>query len=257
MIESNHAQDAGMLAIDTPSDEYSIDDLARATGVPSRTIRFYQSKGALMKPHIRGRKAVYGPEHVERLTLIGTLQDRGLRIKAIRDLVARIEAGELELGEWLGLEANLTAPSADDDPVLLSEAELHDLIGERRAGFVAHLVRAEFLERKGASYFVTSPALLAVALQMADAGIDPSATRGAVALSRKHMARLADDLSSHFAGLVGDGFGASGSAADLSQAFSAVRPLGAEMVRRVFRQELARVLADLVESGRASKLGVR
>jgi len=42
-------------------DEYTIDDLAAVSRVPSRTIRFYQSKGALQSPKIKGRVAFYGP----------------------------------------------------------------------------------------------------------------------------------------------------------------------------------------------------
>jgi len=40
--------------------EYTIDDLASVSQVPSRTIRFYQSKGVLPKPVIKGRVAFYG-----------------------------------------------------------------------------------------------------------------------------------------------------------------------------------------------------
>ena len=60
----------------------TIDELAAASRVPSRTIRFYQSRGALMAPEIRGRVAFYGKPHIERLKLIAQLQDRGLRIDA-------------------------------------------------------------------------------------------------------------------------------------------------------------------------------
>ena len=45
--------------------KYTIDELAAASHVPSRTIRFYQSKGVLMAPQIKGRVAFYGDEHVE------------------------------------------------------------------------------------------------------------------------------------------------------------------------------------------------
>ncbi len=72
---------------DEAASSYTIDELATLTRVPSRTIRFYQSTGALQAPAIRGRVAYYGPAHVERLKLIGSLQDRGLRIDAIRDLL--------------------------------------------------------------------------------------------------------------------------------------------------------------------------
>src|SRR5262245_49716936 len=84
--------------------EYTIDELAAVAQVPSRTVRFYQSKGALMPPEIRGRVAYYGKAHVERLKLIAQLQDRGLRIDAIRDLLSSIDRGELDLAEWLGVE---------------------------------------------------------------------------------------------------------------------------------------------------------
>src|SRR5215831_186557 len=94
--------------------EYTIDELAQVSEVPSRTIRFYQSKGALPRPQIRGRVAFYGPAHVERLKLIASLQDRGLRIDAIRDLVARIDKGELDVNEWLGIEQQLQASWAND-----------------------------------------------------------------------------------------------------------------------------------------------
>ena len=81
--------------------EYTIDELAALARLPSRTIRFYQSRGALMPPEIRGRVAYYGPAHLERLKLIAQLQDRGLSIDAIRDLLASIDKGELDLAEWL------------------------------------------------------------------------------------------------------------------------------------------------------------
>ena len=101
--------------------EYGIDELASIARVPSRTIRFYQSRGALMAPAIRGRVAVYGPQHVERLRLIEQLQDRGLRIDAIRDLVARIDRGEVDLASWLGIEQAMQASWSNDQPRTVTE----------------------------------------------------------------------------------------------------------------------------------------
>src|SRR5690349_16243158 len=105
--------------------QYTIDELAALARVPSRTIRFYQSKGALSSPEIRGRVAYYGAAHVERLKLIAQLQDRGLRMRAIRDLLARADKGELAITAWLGFDQQLQAPWADDRARLLSEAELN------------------------------------------------------------------------------------------------------------------------------------
>ena len=42
-------------------DQLTIDELAAQSRVPSRTIRYYQSKGVLPPPEIKGRVAYYGP----------------------------------------------------------------------------------------------------------------------------------------------------------------------------------------------------
>lgn len=233
--------------------EFTIDELAAHTRTPSRTIRFYQSKGALQKPEIRGRKAIYGPEHVERLGLIGTLQDRGLRIKAIRDLVQRIDAGELDLDEWLGLEQRLQARWSDDRPTLYTRAELKDLVGERR-GIIADLTRCGLLERRDDSYLASSPALLRAVLDMAEAGIDVDIAHAMVELVRRNVGKLAVDIASHAAKNAGKGFGATSRAGDLGTAFDALRPVGARIVEVVFAREMERVLRDLVESGRVAKV---
>jgi MerR HTH family regulatory protein len=49
--------------------ELTIDELAADSRIPSRTIRFYQQKGVLLPPVIKGRVAYYGPRHKERLEL--------------------------------------------------------------------------------------------------------------------------------------------------------------------------------------------
>src|ERR1700722_10707762 len=120
----------------------TIDDLASVARVPSRTIRFYQSRGALMPPEIRGRVAYYGKPHIDRLKLIAQLQDRGLSIGAICDLLKTIERGEIDLAEWLGVEEQLHTPWADDRPRTVSEAELYELAGVRRHGLLAELLRS-------------------------------------------------------------------------------------------------------------------
>src|SRR6516164_7373347 len=109
--------------------EYTIDELASVSRVPSRTIRFYQSRGALMPPEIRGRVAYYGQAHVDRLKLIAQLQDRGLRIDAIRVLLASIDRGELDLAEWLGVEQQVQAPWVNDKPRTVTEDQLYELAG--------------------------------------------------------------------------------------------------------------------------------
>jgi DNA-binding transcriptional MerR regulator len=240
----------------TPSEsgELTIDDLAAASGVPSRTIRFYQSKGVLPRPELKGRVAFYGPTHVERLQLIASLQDRGLRIDAIRDLMARLDKGEVDVNEWLGLDAQLQVPWAGDAPKTVTEAELLELTGPKRPGIVAALVRAKLVERHGKVFLIHSPALLDVALKLGAAGLDLDITHGAAEILRKHLSRAAGELSEHFLEHAKEGFGRSAEATDLTAAFQALRPMGLEAVRVIFAQEMDRALRKVVESGKLARL---
>jgi DNA-binding transcriptional MerR regulator len=239
---------------DETSHQLTIDDLATTTRVPSRTIRFYQSKGALQPPQIRGRVAFYGPEHVERLKLIGSLQDRGLSIRAIRDLLVQADKGELALNEWLGLEQQLQEPWQSDRARVLSEVELRELIGERRPGAIGELLRLQLLEKQGDSYLVRSPALLQVALRLESAGVDFETASGAAQILRKHLSRASADLVEYFFKRTGEGFGRDLTAGDLAGAYQELRPVGLEAVRLVFAREMERQLKKLVDSGATSAL---
>jgi DNA-binding transcriptional MerR regulator len=243
--------------VEAPPAEYTIDELAAFTRVPSRTVRFYQSKGALPKPEIRGRVAFYGPAHVERLRLIGQLQDRGLRIKAIRDLVQRFDNGELDLGEWFGLEAKLQASWADDHPRVCTEDEVYEMAGERRPGFLGDLLRSHVIVRQGDAYIVKSPALFRVAVKLEAAGVDLDTAIAASEIVRKNMAKAAGELSDFFFKQAGQGFGRQATPEDLGAAFEALRPLGLEAIQLIFGQEMERVLRKLVESGKAADISAR
>ena len=49
----------------------SIDELARSSELPVRTIRYYVAEGLLPGPGGRGKAATYGEDHLLRLRLIG------------------------------------------------------------------------------------------------------------------------------------------------------------------------------------------
>jgi DNA-binding transcriptional MerR regulator len=234
--------------------EYTIDELAAVSRVPSRTIRFYQSAGAIPRPDIRGRIAYYGSAHVERLKLVADLQDRGLRIKAICALLGKIDRGELDLSEWLGLEAQLGAPWANDKPRVLDERELSDAIGERRPGLVAELVRFGLIDHQGDAFLVPSPGLLQVAMRLHAAGVDLETAAGGLSILRKHARRAARDLAKLFFKRAAAGFGRGARVTDLEAAFGALRPMSQEGLRLAFGQEMERLLRELLESGKSAAI---
>jgi DNA-binding transcriptional MerR regulator len=234
--------------------QYTIDELAAAARVPSRTIRFYQSRGALMPPEIRGRIAYYAPQHLERLKLIAQLQDRGLRIDAIRDVLASIDRGELDLAEWLGVEQQVQAPWANDQARTVNEDELYEIAGTRRPGLIADLLRTRLAERHGDVYLVRSPALLAIAIKLESAGIDLETAAHASALVRKHVAKAAGELVELFMKRADE---AELAPRDVGKLFQSLRPLGMEAVRVIFGRAMERELRKLYESGKMAKIPAR
>lgn len=260
-MDATFVADAGPLGLasspvadETEPQRYTIDELAATTGVPSRTIRFYQAKGALAPPVRSGRQAFYDDGHVERLKLVAELQDRGLSLKAIRDLLSHADAGDVSVSEWLGLGDSLRAPWSDDTPRMFTEAELGEVLGDkRRPGFVAELVRAGLLRREGnahpPSYFVQSPGLLHITLKLDEAGVDLDAAVKAEDILRRRISRAADDLAVHFS--QHGGLGDDPTPQGVARSLEALREVGADAVRLIFAQEMERALRLLVEQGRA------
>jgi DNA-binding transcriptional MerR regulator len=233
---------------------YSVDELAAAAGLPVRTVRHYQSEKVLQPPQRRGRVAVYGLEHVDRLQLIARLQDRGLQLSAIRDALKRVAKGELWLDDWLGLGEQLRAPWSEDQPTVLSEDELTDRVGDR-PGILAALSDARLVRRQPGlppAYLVPSPGLLDITVQLEAAGIDITTASDAAAILRKHLRKASHDVVDHFLSRAGSGFARAGSTDDVAEALDALRPLGVKAVRLLFAQEIERALRDAVDTGRAT-----
>jgi DNA-binding transcriptional MerR regulator len=241
-------------AADAAENQLTIDELAAASRVSSRTIRFYQSRGALMNPEIRGRVAYYGKQHVERLKLIAQLQDRGIRIDAIGDLMKRIDRGEVDLAEWLGVEEQMQVPWAPDQARTVNEAELYELAGSRRPGLLSDLTRAKIVERKGDVFLLGSSVLLALAMRLEAAGIDLETAASASAILRKHMARAVGDLVELFLDRIKDG---RLSIAQSGKLFETFRGVGVESVRVLFAREMEAALRNLVASGKLASLSAR
>jgi DNA-binding transcriptional MerR regulator len=230
----------------------TIDDLAREVGIPTRTIRFYQSKRLLPRPEMRGRVAHYGAPHVERLRRIAELQDRGLKIKAIRELLERVERGETRLEEWLGLEDRLREPWTTDAPRLVDEPELAALAGDLRPGRLAGLVRHGLVVRKGAAFLVPSPALLQLTLRLEAAGVELDVAAGLQRTLRKRLSRTAEELARPILSR-GAARPRGWRAAPLGDALRELRPIALDAVQLVFAQEMERVLREWVASGRAAR----
>lgn len=228
--------------------EYTIDELASAAGVPSRTIRFYQSKGVLPAPRIRGRVAYYEEHHVARLAMISNLQDRGLRIDAIREVLTRIDRGEVDFASWLGLTEHLRKQwTRGDGPRTVTVQQAMELHGERGIMLLDRLVERGAAHRNAAGdYIVTSPPLLDVGITLDREHINLDVADEALIILRKHLSAAAGELAQHFltAKPIPE--------VNFGRAIAALQSSALEVVQFVFAQEIDQVLRQLISSGKTA-----
>ncbi|MBX5449061.1 helix-turn-helix domain-containing protein [Thermogemmatispora sp.] len=125
--------------------ELSIDELSQVTGIPSRTIRFYNTQGLLPPPHKRGRVAYYSGEHVRVLTLIKELKEQhNLPLDLIRQLLEiRAQHGEIQMN--LALKQRVLRPLASSgQEIHFSREQLLEQTGIS-PGFLEELLQLELL----------------------------------------------------------------------------------------------------------------
>lgn len=162
------------LHIPAEPDELSIDELAVRAGLPTRTIREYQTMGLLPPPERRGRVGVYRPSHAHRLQLIGRLQNRGYSLAGIRDLLTSWTDGD-ELTDILGLSpdelVHLDEPGAPATVAQLARV-LPALVPDR----LDDLLAVGVIDVCGPDlYCVPSPSLLQLTVDALATGYPPDA----------------------------------------------------------------------------------
>ncbi len=137
------------------SREYTIHQLAAATGLSVRNIRSYRSRSLLQPPRLRGRVGYYDATHLTRLRLVQALLGRGLGLDAIARHVERGTA----LGELVRLSDDDAHHEGRTVPLSSQVAMALDLA---EPGFVARLVDAG-LGRRDDGGWAGDPALFALA----------------------------------------------------------------------------------------------
>src|ERR1700730_15265729 len=172
-------------------DEYTIDQLAQASGVTVRNTRAPQSRGLLPAPEVRGRTGFYNQEHVARWQLINEMQADGFNLNAIKRILDGMPEGSA--GQVLGLERALRTPWGEEQPEIMEAAELVDLVGGADDATARKAIKLGILVPLGdGRYEVPSPSRLRAAAELNDMGI-ALATRLAVQEQiRRHTEGVAD-----------------------------------------------------------------
>jgi DNA-binding transcriptional MerR regulator len=234
---------------DSKPGEYTIDQLAAKTGLPSRTIRFYQAKGVLPAPKRRGRVAFYDESHAERLKMVSELQDKGLRLRAIRDFILTPDADSESVQQWLGIGERIDH-TLGDAPQLMTEQELDELFGRPIAPALALLKQRNAITAQGQGlrqrYLVASPALLKIAVRLERAGISLETALRFQEILARQMQRAAQELVEHALSHLGKGFGRSARPEDVAEAVQCLEgdgPAG-QATFVIFGREIQRAIAE-------------
>ena len=229
-------------------EELSLEELADRCGVTPRTVRYYQSEKVLPRPRKHGHYARYDAEHVERLHRIAELQERGLKLEAVRAVLAHEASGAV--GDWLGLDAALRNPWVSDQSRTMSLSDLHQLLGGRPRRLVGELADMSVLSRQeDGSFLVPSPALLDIALRLFDAGVSIDVAGRAATLLRRRLAKAAEELVALFEGETGRSFAGSGTPDEIASALDRVRPIALDAAALILAQEMERALRHLATTG--------
>lgn len=151
----------------------TIENLSLRSGVTTRNIRAYQSRGLLPPPVARPgeRAAFYTAEHLARLRLVSRLQDRGFSLAGIADLLESLAAGRT-LEQVLGIESAI-AESERDESRIVSEEELRALLppGIDADAIIERLVAVGLVDRHERSFRIRHPRVLELGLAAGQAGI--------------------------------------------------------------------------------------
>jgi DNA-binding transcriptional MerR regulator len=151
----------------------TIEKLSLRSGVTTRNIRAYQSRGLLPAPVSRSgaRSAFYTSEHLARLRLVSRLQDRGFSLAGIADLLDALVTGK-SIEQVLGIESAMME-SEDDQSQLVSESELVAVLPEGidREATIKQLLAVGLIDRHQRKYRVRYPSVFQLGVDAAQAGI--------------------------------------------------------------------------------------
>lgn len=225
------------------AEELTIDELARRTGLTTRNIRAYQTRGLLRAPRMRGRTGVYGPDHMSRIQIIRDMQAAGFNLEAIRRLLELIPPGAGE--DVLGFERALLAPWVTEEAEVVDAADLVRLFPGAEPE--AALERAErlgvIIPLGDGRYRVPSPALLRAGMDVVALGVPLEEALGVLEQVMRHSRGIADAFVRLFLRNVWQPFDRAGRPGDefhrVRESIERLRPLATSVLLAAFGRSMA------------------
>jgi len=90
-------------ALETISEEFSIGELSKRTGLAPSALRYYETIGLVAPLRRVGGKRLYGPEAERAVKAVRLAQAAGFTLQEARELQAGLESGEPFSARWRAL----------------------------------------------------------------------------------------------------------------------------------------------------------
>lgn len=235
-----------------PRRRMTIDELSQTTGVSSRNIRYYQTRGLLPSPRVEGRTGYYDQAHVERLSLIQELQSEGLNLQAIGWLLGG--AASVDSDEVRRLKRSILDRWIKDEPVEVPAEEVERLVeGDdadrelaERAIELGLLADTDDPDR----WRVLLPTVLAAGREVTAMGVPAARTLDVLETMRDCARQVAAAYLEIFDEAVLAPWDArgrpAGEWADIRAAVDRIRPLAGEALLAVFQQAMVEAVEELL-----------
>ena len=231
----------------------SIDELAEASGVPSRTIRFYRQSGLIDPPERIGRQAFYNDEHLARLRTVAGLRAQGLSLDAIAKVWADPAGSRESFAPLLEIGRELRHPWVEDREAVMTESEVLSVAGIDNPAVLSLLeqyaVISQVPNSRPARYLVPSVDTMVLAVRLTTLGVAPELVNQAWTAIQRHLTPLAGELLELFAAQPTLGFAGWPSPDQVGQTFTEIQAAAVRAVEIVFAREMKAALDAFVEGG--------
>lgn len=238
------------------SRELTIDELAHETGVSSRNIRYYQTRGLLPPPRVKGRSGVYGQQHIDRLALLDELKSEGLNLQAISFLLGG--AGNVDTEELRGLKRAILDSWGSSDPVQMPVEELTEQLQlseeEEAAEYFQRAVELDLIELTDDEEVVRIllPDILTAGRELMGMGVSFDRALDVLATIREHAGAVAEAYVEMFDEAVLAPWDARGRPdeewREIRESVERLRPIAGDALLAVFNQLIQQAITESLSS---------
>jgi DNA-binding transcriptional MerR regulator len=239
------AQSAPAEAPAEGTNELTIDELARRTGMTVRNIRAHQARGLLPPPEVRMRIGYYGDGHVTRLRMIQELQAEGFNLQGIKRLFEQVQGRPEAL---LALTQALTAPFETETPQVFTRAELDERFGDDEESLGEAVKLGVLVDVGEGRLEAPSPSLLDAAEEVISQGVPLPAALEIVESLKRHSEAVARRFVKLFMEQVWRPYEEAGfpeeRLPEVIESIERLRPLASKALMAVFQLTMTREVED-------------